>query len=443
MTKKIIGYLINRGFMIVKCFNRIDFNLQDTIAVTELGYEAKINDVLDGCVCLTDSGVALNWVSDWLNQGMAQSIRNHNTSIEYGKILGYFLDFLIKREVRYKRKKPVTRDEHQYLFLDVNRNTIAEFINVHCKDLSKDQRSLRDVVLKQFYDEYICMEKHYRAPLLEFNPYENGRVFKPNRNTIFHGGVTPDELMALMIVAKDERERCLFQFLLDSGVRRSEIPKIKLMDIEKAISGNSRVELIDSEEIYKETDYCSLLIRGVKARNRSPTKDRYTKVSRTTLRRLKLFFDDRLGFYKKHTRALNESEKYAFLNSNGEPMLANNLDKLIARRVGFAKSIGLIGMSRKITSHKFRHGFSVLFLVSPDIYPDEVTRKVALSKCLGHSKVETTEIHYEDLPQELHYKKETGEVVGRCDLMANLYQKTKPSVINKTKAEYLRSQINE
>jgi len=432
-----MGICIKGVRMIVRCFNHEKFNLSESIAVTELEYDALTDDVIDGCVVLTEEGVALNWLSEWLNRAMARNYRNHRSSLEYGKIVSYFLDYLVSREVRNKRAKPTTKEQYQYLLLEVSESIIAEYINVECKDLSKDQRSLRDIVLKGLYDEFICAEHPYRAPLLEFNPYKNGRIFKSNKNTIYHGGITPDELKALIVVAKDERERCLFQFMLDSGIRREEITRVMVTDIDNALHGNSRRQLVNNDEVYQEPNYCSLLIRGGKPRNRQEIKNRYTKVSRVTLQRLQSYFDDRLGFYKKHTRNLNRDERYAFLNSVGEPISPGSLDKLIKRRVCDAKLMGFIKEGKKITPHKFRHGFAILFMVSSDLYPDEVTRKVALAKCLGHSKVETTERHYEDLPAELHYKKESGEIVNRAELMKNLYAETKPSAIKKTKKKLI------
>jgi len=141
--------------------------------------------------------------------------------------------------------------------------------------------------------------------------------------------------------------------------------------------------------------------------------------------------------YKKKVSHLAEEERPAFLNSHGDRLTKSTATQLVSRRFKEAKRLGLITGRNTLPTHKLRHGFSVSFLSSPDLYKNPVERIQALSRFLGHSSVETTRKHYEDIALEIQVKSNSGEELMRHDKMLDLYNKTKTSEIKKTKLKYI------
>jgi hypothetical protein len=133
-----------------------EFNYQDA----EPSFKPESKMVIDGCFIFTKKGQLLDWVSEWLTDSMDNNSRNDNTAREYAKVVASFLEFLIDREHRFKSPKPTQAPDIQELLLDVNGSIVLEYLNAHCKSLSNGVKSFRDVVLKQFYEEYIC-SSHY------------------------------------------------------------------------------------------------------------------------------------------------------------------------------------------------------------------------------------------------------------------------------------------
>jgi|GEM_PF-2362559 len=449
--------------MFVFTENRRDFNFTGNFYYEELDQDFNQDGkmVIDGCFVFTDKGQLLIWVSEWLTDLMERNVINHNTAREYGKVITYFLEYLIEREHRFKRPKPKGVKDIQELLLSVTKPIVLEYLNIHCKDISNGVRGFRDVVIKSFYEQHICNvdygDNKGVALLDEFyNPFKvsdpnseagTKKLFNGKSNINDEGGggaISIDNLIDFMIMAKDERERGLFQFMYDSGLRVGEIPFVKRSDITEALTRFSNKMALDEEEnALIESNYKALIVKGVKPRNRAEFKPRVTHVSTMTIKRLNRYFTDRFGFYKKHTNGMPIEEQYAFLNTVGNPISKHSVEYLVTTRFKEGKQIGLFqGRSIPVTAHKFRHGFAVACMASPDVKLDSHDRMVALSLWLGHSNVGTTEKHYQSIAVELQHNLETGELLNRCDLMAEVYSQTKPSQIESTKKKRIKVASN-
>lgn len=422
--------------MKVVILDRESLDLSQSLVEETYGYEVESKVVtVDGCLLLSDGGVIVTWVSDWLTQRMRDGSISVGTADQYAKSIKYFLEWLSLREVRYKRPKPKSDKHYQDLIVDATKDVILEYLN-HNTSLSTKTLLSRDAALMGFYNEYVCCNADpYREPYLdpEYNPYKSGPIFKGRSYTNHHGAVSLDELMALMMVVESERERCLLQFMLDSGLRHAEVVRVTKSDVEKALTQYSSRKAYDVEQAdYHDLNYYVFPVKGTKVHGRTGIKPRNTFVSKATLLRLRNYFNNFQFGYKKFTKGYDDPP--AFLNSYGSPYTKAALKKFIERTVDKAMLIGLI--DRKITIHKFRHGFSVQFLTSPDQYADPRERMIALSKCLGHSSPKTTEIHYSDIAVEIQTLKGTGELVTRWQKFENVYNKTKPANIDATRREY-------
>lgn len=435
--------------MFVITANRKSFKFTNEFDYKEISpnYAGVDEMFIDGCFVFTKEGQLLDWPSEWLSDSMESNRRNHNTAKEYARVIVSFLEFLIKREHDFKRPKPRNAKAIQNLLLEVNNKVVLKYLNDYCVSLDNGVKSYRDTVLKQFYEEYICSYfygKNSEIPLLDeaFNPFrdfskdgQTKKLFNAASKVNDEGGglgISLDNLMDFMVVAKNERERCLFQFMYDSGLRVGEIPSVLRSDINEALIRYSSYEVIDIEDHgYSESNYKTLAVKGVKPRNREKYKTRYTYVSTITLKRLKRYFEQKRGFYMKHIRGTPIEQQKAFLNAYGEPISAQSISRLITERFKEGKKIGLFRHRvEPITPHKFRHGFSVACLASLDVKEDSHDRMVALSKWLGHNHVETTQKHYQSIAMDLQHNLESGELLNRCDLMLEVYSKTKPSEID-------------
>ena len=119
-------------------------------------------------------------------------------------------------------------------------------------------------------------------------------------------------------------------------------------------------------------------------------------------------------------------------------LVLTHLSQLLTRRFNQAKRVGLITNRKTLPTHKFRHGYSISFLTSPDLYPDALERLQSLARYLGHTSIVTTEKHYQDIALEIQIKTSTGERVYRHEKMLDLYNKTKTNAIAKTKDLYIK-----
>jgi len=421
----------------IREYKKLD--LSNSIVSRDRDYDLKPahNQIVDGCLLITEDGHVIESVSEWLTKSMVSNDRAGNTAKEYARSIGKFLDFIAKKEINNKRPKPVTSDDYLKLLIDsskVNFHSIQTYLNIENHGASNQSKSLWNIALKSFFEECLCVD--YLTE--DDNPYKNGNLFNGNSYSLHHNGVSLDELMALMIVAKDERERCLFQFWYDSGLRVEEIPRVKRADILNALkSPTASRSLQDDDYAYIEANYYFLYVRGTKTRHRDAIKPRNTPISKTTLHRLTRYFNNPMLGYKKKVSHLAEEERPAFLNSHGDRLTKSTATQLVSRRFKEAKRLGLITGRNTLPTHKLRHGFSVSFLSSPDLYKDPVERIQALSRFLGHSSVETTRKHYEDIALEIQVKSNSGEELMRHDKMLDLYNKTKTSEIKKTKLKYI------
>lgn len=280
--------------------------------------------------------------------------------------------------------------------------------------------SNRDATYCRFFSKFLCNPPASYKLLREENPYENGSLVIAPKESLIKPALFLD-IEALIHVANHEREKCLIQFMFDSGVRRGEVGSI-LQESILRISRESRKSIIvDDSTIQLPSDYVAMEIKGNKGRGREG-KYRNTVVSKETINRVQRYHSSLE--YKKQSRKWGNIPKPAFLNQNGTPYTPNAVSKLVTKLSNRALKLGLI--NRPLSPHKIRHGFGAMLLNSEDLGRSQLDRLLLLQQCLGHNSLTTTE-DYTKIPVGVWeiFVDSNGVALKRYQLMKKLKDRTK------------------
>lgn len=369
--------------------------------------------MVSGCVVLDSNMKVMPLVSHYLTFELKYDNISNSTALTFGRNLGYFVDYLNTHK-HYKNY------EYDSAFLDVQEHTLKEyFVDIKSKNLSSQTVRNRDATLQSFFNKYLCATRGNRPELRSDNPYQNGLLSGSSKSNQIEM-CSRDELIALLRCASNERERALLQFMYDSGVRRSEMPRVNKSHIEAAINSNGNSLIVDDDTISVPSDYSPVHIEGSKGRKRE-IKPRKTIVSRETLIRVTRYHSSPL--YRSKSRKFG-SDKPAFLNAEGKSYNSSSISKLLERLSKRAIKRNLI--KRSISPHMLRHGFAGEVLRSPDLGKDAIDRLIIVQRCLGHASLVTTQI-YTNLPFDIYGKlvDRNGEMLTRSQIMSRIWNATK------------------
>lgn len=286
---------------------------------------------------------------------------------------------------------------------------------INVKGLSSVTVSNYDAQLGRFYDFL------YTNEFIKINPYDNGPLAVKGKSNIVDS-CSFDELFELISVTNSERERTLLQFIYDSGLRVSEVPRVTFEDIQQCTERtyDNIKELTDD---FVVSDYVPLNVRGSKSREQGGWKYRTTRISLPTLNRIKKYHSSPL--YKRNIRSFKGiANTPAFLDSEGKAITKSGISKLFERLSKRARVKGTL--NRIITPHKLRHGFAYAVLQSNDDKTQYLDRLVQVQLMLGHASLKTTQDVYTSIPVEIYREMVdyTGESLTRAMIMERLCKKT-------------------
>ncbi|GAA77194.1 integrase/recombinase XerD [Pseudoalteromonas sp. BSi20480] len=401
--------------MDVKVFSntQIDLSkscLHETIPNLSLDTVVKVS----GVGVFDDNGKVLPIISEFLSYQSKHEKIAFKSASTYGKNLTYFLTYI-------RNRSDYEDDETDEVFLTIPSYVIQEYLTYLSVDelLSSSTIRNRDASIKAFI-EYLCSRTEDREPLRDDNPYVEGFLSKsPKRKPLSPCAL--DDLFVLIESTRFERERALLQLLYDSGLRRSEVPRLTLEDFKAASIFNSEKFIAHDTDIPIQTDYSPLEVKGSKGRG-NQIKPRWTLVSSATLKRIQKYHSSPL--YKKHARKYKSAaETPAIFNAEGTPYTPSAINKLLERVSKRAMKSGRL--NRLISPHKLRHGNAYAILQSNDLGEDYLDRLVIVQKSLGHNYLETTQI-YTSIPQDIYNSMcaENGELLTRADRMRRLVERT-------------------
>ncbi|MEZ9170349.1 tyrosine-type recombinase/integrase [Vibrio cyclitrophicus] len=342
----------------------------------------------------------------------------------YANNLRYLVEYLIKHDDNH------VGSERDDCLLEVHANEIQNYFNYCRGDKDEDANpkspiggrtiSNRDATYSRFFSQFLCNPPAGYKLLRQENPYENGVLTVGAKESLIKPALFTD-VEALIRVSNHEREKCLIQFMYDSGVRRGEVNDIFQSSILQ-LSRESRKSIIEDDEIIKiPSEYASMEIKGNKGRGRE-SKFRNTVISKVTINRVQRYHASLE--YKKHKRKWGKTPIPAFLNKDGNPYSARAVSKLISKLSKRALRLGLIKTS--ISAHKIRHGFAAMVLNSEDLGSTQLDRLLLVQRCLGHQSLETTE-EYTKIPVKVwdQFVSRDGCTLKRYQLMKKLTDRTR------------------
>ena len=369
---------------------------------------------VNGVGVFDDDGKILPLVSEYLSYRTKHQIISYKSAVTYGRNLSYFLSYI--------RSRPDYDDsESDEVFITVPKYVIQEYLTFLIREDHKNSSTVRsrDETIHAFI-EYLCSPTEDRDKLRQDNPYSDGLLSKPPKRTPI-SSCTLDDLFILIEFTDSERERALLQFLYDSGLRRSELPRVTLQDFKDITSLNSEKYISRDTDLPIHPDYVSLKVKGSKGRG-NQIKPRWTLLSLVTIKRVEKYHSSPL--YKKHIRNFDSpATTPAFLNAEGTSYTASAINKLLERVSRRAIRQGRL--SRAISPHKLRHGNAYAILQSNDLGSDYLDRLVIVQKNLGHNQLDTTQM-YTSIPQDIYNSMcdENGSPLTRAEKMERLTQRT-------------------
>lgn len=393
-----------------------ELDLSDSYLKTECKFDFETDEVhVNGVGAFDDNGRLLPLISQFLSYSANNEFLAYKSIPTYGKNLVYFL--------KYIRNRPEYDDnESDEVFITVPKYVIQEYLTFLSRTQRLDSTTIRnrDQCIASFMD-YLTTPIEDQIQLRKNNPYSDGLLSKAPKKKL----VDPCELDILRVLIEStnsERERVVLQFLYDSGLRRSELPRITLEHIKNAIQFNSEECITSESDKLIPPHYVPLKVLGSKGR-KNVINERWTIISTATIQRIQKYHASPL--YKKHQRKYaNQSVTPAFLNAQGTPYTDSSISKLLERLSKRAIKKGRL--SKPISPHKLRHGCAYALLQSKDLGMNYLDRLVILQKMLGHSQLDTTQI-YTSIPHEIYSTlcNDAGLLVTRAEKMMRLYESTK------------------
>ena len=379
----------------------------------KLGYLAKEVRV-NGVGIFDEDGKILPLISEYLSYSSEHEKIAFESLSTYGKNLIYFLKYIRSRD-------DYEDDETDEIFITVPSYVIEEYLTFLTLVEGKKSSTVRnrDATIRAFI-EYLCSPTEDREQLRKSNPYSNGYLSKAPKRTPINP-CTLDELVILIESTFFERERLLLQFLYDSGLRRSELPRITLEHFKNAINFNSEKFVTCDSDQPIHVNYAPLEVKGSKGR-RNEIKPRWTLVSTATIQRIQKYHASPL--YKKYARKYTRpAETPAFFNAEGTPYTPKSISKLLERISKRAMEQGLL--TQTISPHQLRHGNAYAILQSNDLGNDFLDRLVIVQKNLGHNQLSTTQM-YTSIPQDIYNSMcdENGDLLTRAEKMKRLSEQT-------------------
>ncbi|ENK1257395.1 tyrosine-type recombinase/integrase [Vibrio vulnificus] len=378
----------------------------------------------EGVAVFNDQMELLPLISDFLTHYRY----NHSDKsvITYANNLLYLVKYLTTYDKNHIGSK---RDD---CLLTVHANEIQKYFKYCRNDKNKDESvkralmgstiSNRDATYGKFFSHFLCNPPAGYKLIREEDPYKNGSLSVAAKESLIKPAQFLD-IEALILVANHESERCLIQFLYDSGVRRAEVKDILHEYILKLSRSSRQSVIVDSETFQISSQYVAMEIKGNKGRARE-SKYRYTVITKETLNRVQKY-NSSLE-YRKHKRKWGKAPMPAFLNQNGNPYNERSVSKLISKLSKRALKLGLI--KDPLSPHKIRHGFGAMLLNSEDLGKTQLDRLLLLQQCLGHKSLDTTQ-KYTKIPVGVweRFLDSNGIALKRYQLMEKLKKRTRTS----------------
>jgi integrase/recombinase XerD len=317
------------------------------------------------------------------------------TISHYSKVLKYFCSYL----------------ENVFPYMKID-DAIAVIDSKNISDYLKFERKKglavrtirnREVVIREFLT-WLTTAKG--GNIRKNNGYSTKRYLSPNPVKQTPKYLTVNEVIEFIQLLHDESHRCLVHFLFDSGLRISEIPRVKKSDIPSL------------ENFSEDIVYFDLNVKGSKGYG-GEIKERKTMISRALIQRINRLHNQHKA-YKKAKRKFGDNMP-CFVNVHGNKLTENAISNLLYKT---AKRGGLL--PSKFSSHKYRHSFAVSVLLS-EFDTDFINKLVITKVALGHQQIKTTEIYSNISPAAIKHLQRLNEehnIYNRFEESQFIFDKT-------------------
>ncbi|MFD4928735.1 tyrosine-type recombinase/integrase [Peribacillus butanolivorans] len=300
----------------------------------------------------------------FINSRLNNARYSPQTVYQYSKVLKYFCCYL-------ERNQPNISVDDSLRAIEGN------FIDTYIKKMSYSGLKAatirnRDAIIKEFM-VWLTSEESGKAR--ENSGYIESKLKSAKPSRCLPKYVVTEEVIRFLSYLHDENQRCLVHFLYDTGVRISEVPRMKLSD------------LPDLSKHPLEANYFKLHIEGSKGRG-GQIKPRDTYVTRTMIERIHRLHQNNKVYLKALVRY--KKDMPLFLNVFGELLTNKAISDLIYK----AK----IRSEMNIHAHRFRHGFAMSILAS-EMDNSLINKLVMIKEALGHEDIQTTQIYSSIAPQ--------------------------------------------
>lgn len=222
------------------------------------------------------------------------------------------------------------------------------FPNIEITSLTeKEIRTYLQVLIQQkksnsYINQSINSIKFYYEVVMGM-PNRFYSIERPRKEHQLPKVISKQEIRSMISNTKNIKHKCIIGLLYSAGLRRSELLHLKIADV-------------DSKRML------------VFIKNAKNNKDRYSLLSETLLKDLRLY-------YKQW-----KPKDYLFEGVHGKKYSAESVSKIVSR-AGIKT-----GIKRRVTPHMLRHSFATHLLESG-------TDIRYIQTLLGHSSTKTTEIY--------------------------------------------------
>jgi len=210
----------------------------------------------------------------------------------------------------------------------------------------KKEEGVKDATMCLVYSAL----RHFFKEYLKSNLMDD--IKRPKKGTKLPVVMTRDEVKKILNAAKRKRDKLIMMLLYSSGLRVSEVTKMKINDLNL----NER----------------TAIVRGGKG-----NKDRLVILSEEWVKEISEYLKNR-----------KVNSEYVFCNSLGRPISIDSVQRLVR------KARIKAGINKNVTPHSFRHSFATHLLEK-----GENIRKI--QELLGHSNLSTTQIYTKVSIEEL------------------------------------------
>ncbi len=269
--------------------------------------------------------------------------------------INWYRNRIKTKSYRYVPEAYLTKLELKRYALNTCKTYISQFekfINQYpnCPIIELSEQEIRtylQLLIQQnksnsYINQTINSIKFYYEAVMEM-PNRFYNIERPRKEHKLPQVISKEEIQSMMICTNNMKHRCIVGLLYSAGLRRSELLNLQLTDI-------------DSKRML------------VYIRNAKNNKDRYSLLSETVLKDLRIY-------YKQW-----KPKKYLFEGMLGKKYSTESVAKIIRNASEKAKII------RKVTPHMLRHSFATHLL-------ENGTDIRYIQTLLGHSSTKTTEIY--------------------------------------------------